>query len=350
MKNIKTTANQAVFFSIVCASLLMVPGCGPLNWFKKKSDAQKTDDQLLFQGDELVTMGGSRIISEKSLDRDFEQLLDENPQLKSVLPLMPDARYNFLQGMVSQAVVDRYVADNKIDQSAEYTKELEQMMRSVKRMLNTKYFGMANPIEVSDADVQQYYEENKATMPDLLVSHGGVKAEGVMFETEAAAKAFAASAHGKNFTQVAKAQKLDAKLQDFKFVNEQSLGMNATLRSKIVAMNSFPTTEVIKADDKAFWVVRATEKQEAKYRPLEQIQAALKQYVEKERRMAMFDKEITRLKEEYKVVVNEDYFKKQHDQQLAQSNDEADEISEGSDAQMAQADMDSQEVAASKVA
>jgi hypothetical protein len=192
-------------------------------------------------------------------------------------------------------------------------------------MLNTKYFGSSHPIEVSDADVVKFYEENKESMPELLISRGGVKAAGVQFDKEVDAKAFATKAKGKDIATVAKAEKIaNDRVRDFNFVNDQSVGVNPAVRSKVVSLKKFPATEVVKGDEKTWWVVNATESQEAKYRPFEQVQAGLKQYVEKERRMAMFDKEIGTLKDKYAVKINDDFFKQQQqnlalDEELAEN-------------------------------
>ncbi|HEV2601390.1 MAG TPA: peptidyl-prolyl cis-trans isomerase [Candidatus Babeliales bacterium] len=340
MNDAKISTSKYLLLGALSLVLVAAPGCAPFDWVKDKlgmgkgasSHAGHTQamvdmqDHLMKEGQELASLDGVSIISDKSLERDFAQLIEENPQLGQILPLMPDARYNFLQGMVSQAVVDAYVVKNGIDMSEDYQKDLANMMRSVKRMLNTKYFGAANPVVVSDADVREYYDDNKMRIPELCISRGGVKAEGIMFSVEAEAKVFAAAAKGKDFAQVAKVQKLSDKVEDFNFVNEQSLGIHVTLRDKIGSLTKFPATEVVKVDDKTVWVVRATEKQETKYAEFEQVQAGLKQYIEKERRMAVFDKEITRLKEEYKVVVNDSYFKNKNEQSLAQTTELSDEM------------------------
>jgi hypothetical protein len=321
MKNSSHKQNK-LFFGMLCISLVMIPGC---DWFSKKDNPDVTgpdyvdpmmasNKDLINQGEKLVCMGDMCIISDKSFDQEFEQLLTENPQLRSVLPLMPTAKENFLQGLISQAIVDRTVKEEKLNQTDGYKQDYAHMMRSVERMLNTKHFSAKYDVEVTDADVQAYYEANKTKMPDLLVSNGGIKAEGVSFATEEAAKNFAAAAKGKDFTKVAKDQKVDT-LQDFKLVTEQSIGMNATLKNKILATQTVPSTEVVKADDKTFWVIRATEKQEAKYLPLEQVFAGLKQYVEKERRMAILETVINEKRKEYHVTVNEEYFVKQKEQQ-----------------------------------
>jgi hypothetical protein len=326
MKGGTPTMKNKIIITSCIAVLAVVAGW---NWYQVKfgekcnnactGTPSAMNDSLINEGETLASMAGQPIVSAKSLERDFDQLLEENPQLKSVLPLMPDAKYNFLQGMVSQAVVDHYVAENKIDEQEEYKKDLARMERSFKRMLNTKYFGMQHPVEVTDAEIEKFYGENKDTMPDLLLSRGGVKAMGISFSSEEQARAFATKAKGKDFARVAREAGMTDKIRDFKFVNAQSIGMDTAVKNRVVSMTKFPAVEVVKGDDKkATWVVNATEMQDPKYRPLEQVKAGLKQFIEKEKRMAALDKEITKLKDEYKVVVNEEFFKPQKESQVAE--------------------------------
>lgn len=320
MKNGHTSTHSHLIFGILCLVLAVLPGCWLTDWFKKETPPttqklEAPDDPLLAQGEQIVCMDGVCIISDRSLDHAFNQLLEEQPQLKSVLPLMPNAKENFLQSLISQAVVDRYVQENNIDKTAEYQKDFDSMMHSVTRMLNTKYFSTTDPIEITDLAVKLYYETNKTKMPDLLVSNGGVKAEGISFETEADAKNFAAAIKGKDFALVAKEQKLEGKIHDFKLIHEQSIGIHAKLKEKVLSIGSFPATEVIKTEEKTFWVVRATERQDPKYLPLEQVHAPLKEYMIKEERMKMLDEKITKLRNEYKITINEQYFTKQKEQQ-----------------------------------
>jgi hypothetical protein len=266
--------------------------------------------------DVLASLNGKPIITVESLNSDFDQLLEENPQLKSVLPLMPDAKYNFLMGMVSQAVVDKYIEDSGIDKTAEYQKELENTMRSVKRMLNTKYFGIKHPVAVTDAEVKKFYEENKESMPDLLVSRGGVKAMGIQFDKDAMAKDFMAKAKGQDFNKIAAQLGLKDKVVDFKLVNNQSLGVDTAIRNKLVSIKKFPALELVTDSNGKVWAVYASGSEAPEYRPFEQVKAPLKQFVEKEKRMELFDKEINKLKDTYKVEINEAYFKNQEQQQI----------------------------------
>jgi len=176
---------------------------------------------------------------------------------------------------------------------------------------------MENPVVVSDAEVEKFYEDNKNAIPELMMSRGGVKAAGISFDKEDAARAFAAKAKGGDLAKVAKNDGKANKVHDFKFVNEQSVGIDNAVKNKIIALTKVPAVEVVKGDDKHFWVIQATEKQAVKYRPLEQVKVGLKQYMEKERKVASLEKEIAKLKEQYHVVINDEFFKNQKEQGTA---------------------------------
>jgi hypothetical protein len=308
MKKMHSLQNKFAL-ALLLVPVVFLPGCGAWDWLKEKFGGSKScmscDSSAV-----LVSMKGKPVITMQSFEKEFDQLLEENPHLKSVLALMPDAKKNFLSGMVNQEIVDSWVTENKVDQKAEYKKELDRMMRSVKRMLNTKYFGIEHPVQVSENEVSDFYEKNKDSMPDLMVSRGGVQAAGVSFEKEADAKAFIAKVKEvKDIKKAADALKLSKNYRDFKLVNAHSLGMDVALRDKIVAIAKTPSVELIKLSDKSCWVVSATNKEETKYRPFDQVKSGLEQFVAKEKRMEMFDKEISKLKSDYNVTINEDNLK-----------------------------------------
>lgn len=317
---------------------LLLPGCG--EWIKEKFCGVKKETAE--SGAPVVTMDGRVVITTQSFEKEFEQLLEENPHLKSVIALMPDAKKNFLQGMINQEVVDRWVADNKVDAKEEYQKEYNRMLRSVKRMLNTKYFGLEHPVQVSETDVTDFYEKNKDSMPDLIISRGGVKAVGVSFEKEAEARAFlnkATTQFKGDVTRAADNGKMK-NYRDFKMVNAQSLGLDVTVRDQIVNLTKVPSVEFIKVSDNSFWVVGAMTKEETKYRPLDQqVKAGLEQYVAKEKRMEIFDKEISKLKTDYKVSINEEALAPKQEQTVAEAQpaDKSAEVAAVEPAENAQA-------------
>lgn len=295
---------------VALVPLLLLPGCLP-EWLGGKKAEQKavesrpSDNGSALTGDAIVLMNGKPVITKDSLEAEFDQLLEDNPQFKSVLPFMPDAKINFLQGMINQAVVDEYIDRRGISQTVAYQNDMATMMRQVKRMLNTKYFGLENPVDVSSSEVKKFYEDNKDTMPELLISQGGVSALGVQFEAQDTAEQFMNKVKGGDFAQIAQSGDTKDHFTDFKLVNKTSVGIDPLVRSKIVGMKKFPSLDMVKVSDSLYWVVYADKKEEPTYRPFEQVKAGLEQFVKKEKTGEVFEKRINELKQEYNIVVND---------------------------------------------
>jgi len=332
MMSYKTTGNSARM-ALVVVPILFLAGCAPIEWVKNKMgagnpSANNTTESLDDGSKVLATLDGKVIVTETSFNQAFDRILDENPQLKQMLPMIPNIKGQFLKGMVSQEVVNKYVTDNGIDTSAEYQQEFEQAVRSMKSALNTKYFTQKFPVNVSDSEVQKFYDEHKQDIPELLVSAGGVKASGISAKTEAEAKQIAAAAQGKNLAQYAGTANKKANFRDFGSVTDKSTGIDTGLKVKIMALKKFPAVEVLKATDGTFWVVSATGAQEAQYQPFEKIKNELKGYLENKNRGDKITSEIERLSKEYKLVIVEDEAKADADKEagprVAQASTEED--------------------------
>ncbi len=314
------------FFAI--ASLALLPSCKLLEWFKGKPSEQckpavaapamatapAVVEEPVLTGDVIVSMQGKPLVTTDSLQAEKEKLIKaENPQLKAMMAFMGPEQFDrqLSEGLMIQAIVDKYIEDNKMNKSSEYQAELQEGYKAIGRMINAKYFSAAFEVSVSAADVKSFYDKNKDVMPNLLISRGGVAALGVQFENEVQANEFAAKVKQNNndMKKTAQAAGLSDKVKDFKLIHSQSLGIDAALRDKIVGIKTVPRVEVFKIGDKSFWVVNAMSKQEHKYRPLVQVKNDIQQFLEKEKRSEQYDEQINRLKSEYGVVINEDHFK-----------------------------------------
>ncbi len=306
--------------SLLLVPMLFLPGCWPGEGAKEKrsagGDAVAVDKSVDDGSPVLLKIGGRPVITLKSIDEEFDRLLEESPNLKQVLPFMPDAKMNFFQGMVSQEVVDEYVRRNDLDRSPEYQNELDKTLGQVKRMLNTKYFTERHPVDVSASEIRKFYDENKDKIPDLMESQGGVKSEGVSFKNEDDAKAFLAKVKESkgSLEKVATDAGYADDYHDFKLVNAQSLQMDPALKTKITQLNRFPTTELIKADD-SWWVVKAESKTEPTYVAFEQVKPNLEEYLKKQKQMEIFEKTIEDYKQQYGVEINDEPLKQKAPEQ-----------------------------------
>lgn len=298
--------------SLLLVPILLLPGCWPGETAKEKAstgggDAVIVDEKVDDGSPVLLKINGRPVITLKNIDEKFDCLLEESPNLKQVLPFMPDAKLNFFQGMVSQEIVNEYIRRNDIDRSPEYQKELEKTLEQVKCMLNTKYFTDRHPIEVSASEIRKFYDENKDKIPDLMESQGGVKSEGVSFSNQEDAKAFLAKVKESkdSLEKVATDAGYANDYHDFKLVNAQSVQMDPALKTKIVKLDRFPTTELFNIND-TWWVVKAESKTEPTYVDFDKIHQSLEEYLKKQKQMELFEKTIENYKQQYGVEVNDE--------------------------------------------
>lgn len=302
---------------VAIASLVALPSCGS-EWMKGK---QGSSDQCAFnQGmaipkDDssavLATLKGTPLVTENMLQAEKQKFLESNPQMQAMIQMMDanELNKNLVNGIASRKVIDQYILDNKLDQTDEYKKDYQAYMKQVHDVMNAKHFLESIKIAVEDDEIEKFYETNKANIPGLIVSRGGVEAVGVSFKDAAKAKEFAdkVRTHKNDITKVAKEAGVSSHLKDFKLVNEESIGIDNELRNKIVAISKTPSVETFKIGNDS-WVVAATKKQETKYRPMAEIKNELAEAIKKQKMMEQFEAKIADLKEQYQVVINNDYF------------------------------------------
>lgn len=301
-----------VSFVAALSVLVFLPSCAPWEWVKQKFGGNSSQS-VTAEADGspvIVTMEGQPVITLNTFEREFNDFVDKN-RLRPLIGFMPDAKDKFLDGLISQKVIDRDVETRGITETPEYKQEFDQIVKSARQMLNTKYFADLHPVEVSEAETKSFYEENKEKLPEVIVSRGGVAVVGIDFTDHAAATAFYDKVKNNpaSFASAAKAAKLDGKIRDFELVDENSAALDPKLRDRIVMYERFPTIELIKTDDNACWVVYAKEKKRAECRPFDQVKSTVEQYVTREKRMQTFEKEIGSLRDKYQVMVDKTQFK-----------------------------------------
>jgi len=311
----------------MCAGMILIlsllPGCTLLDSLKNSSPNPATtidtttqvdinNNPDLMTGDVVATMNGKPLITSTILEAEKENIMKSKPEYRAALAFM-DAKVldrNLTEGLISQAVVDQYIVEQKIDSSAEYQSELADIIKNMKRILNAKFFSQKFNVTVSDAEISKFYEANKNAIPDLIISQGGVVASGMQFDNEISAKEFMIQVKNaqNDLKKAAQETGVSNAVKDFKMVNSQSIGIDPALRDKIVAIKTAPSVEMITVNG-TVWVISATSKETAKYRPLEQVKDGIKQLLENNKRAELVESEIAKLRDTYNVSINEEYFK-----------------------------------------
>jgi hypothetical protein len=308
-----TKAHKKMLVSGVIATLSFLPGCTDMSQNSSNqapTESRSSRESVPMTGEVLVTIKGAPAITTDSLAKEKEKLLKANPQIRQAIAFMDtrEVDRSLLDGLVHQRIIEEYITSNGIDQTAGYQSDLKDIYDAQKQLLNFKYFSERIPVSVSEAEIKNWYEINKDK--NLRVSHGGVAAMGIEFADGAAARAFAARAKTApgGFKKVAQDDNFNAKIRDFKLVNNQSTGIDEQLRDKIAAIKTVPSIETFEIGGK-FWVINATSKEDPKYAEYDQLRDRIKEQLEQEKRVQAFTKDVEKLKGEYGVEINEDYFR-----------------------------------------
>ena len=327
--------NKRFFYTVLALSpILLLSGCNPVKWFTgdktEKVSKRSSKEESSASGSWIVKVDGKVVVTPQEFQDDFNALIDEKPQLKEMLPLMPNLEYDFARGLGNQKVISHFIEDNKIDQKKEYIVKKERMLNAVLQMLNAEFFSESFPTkELSYAQANKFYEENKQSMQGALVSKGGVTVSGVSFDKKSDADSFFKKVKDlKKFDRFlprfshiafAKENNLGDNFKDFNMVNGQSFGIDPVLRSKLLSLKQFPKVDVLAVGDKTFWVVYATGKKEAQYRPFSEVKEDVKKGAQQTEKVKLLQGELEKLMKKYDVQINEDYFR----QKASKANEQA---------------------------
>lgn len=324
--NVRSALKKNGLMLLMISSLMVLPSCALLDWIKEKfgggqqtmpdvTQAENMAQRAAVSAAEgsvvLATMDGKPLITKGMLESEKKKLLEANPQLEAMMSLMDEKQLdrNLVDGMMSREAVRKYIADNKIDSSDKYKNDFESVMTQVRDALNTRYFMQSLNISVSDNEVKKFYEENKELIPNLLVSRGGVEAKGISFGSDAQAQEFASKvrANKNDVSRTAKEANIGARVKDFKLVNDQSIGIEPALRDKIAEIKTTPSVHTYTVG-KEHWVVAANKIEKPQYRELDQVKDEIRQLLEKDKTMKRLEEEVARLRNQYRIELNEGFF------------------------------------------
>lgn len=309
---------------LLVGTLILLPSCTLFESAKEEAKKEattatmpsaKTPAQSAAEptGEVLLTLFDEKI--PKLTINDFQnykkELLEAQPNYASIIEFMPGANEQIFESLVNETILDEWAKKNKIDQTKAFQEDLDKIMKYAYRSLNVKYFQDKHPVTVTDSEIRKYYDENKNSIPQLMVSPGGIVAKAVMFDTKAAAQAFFDKIKDpkSNFDGAAKDANLSVK--EFGEVNAQSFDVDGAIRKKLSEIKRFPAVELIEINDNAFAVVKALSKNEPNYVPFEQVKPGIENLLKQQKSAEVLTKELDKLKQEYKAIPNKEYFERE---------------------------------------
>lgn len=310
-------------------ALILLSGCGEFGK-KKEAPAATSKEAEKSSGLTLCTIDGKPAISEADFLTNLNQMLQSNPYFRgaTVESLPKELLRRFLDQLTSQKLIENFSIKNNIEKDAEFIKAYEETEKLLRRSLMVQIFEkkIYDGIKVADGDISKYYAENKDRFVKVA---GGVLAMGISFDSDAKATEFLAKAKGnvEGFEKLAKAEKA-GKFKDFNRVNKESKGFQydvvpAPVKETVLGMTKLPGVEKIKAG-KEFWVVKAWDKKDTTLFEMSEVKTHIESMIKNNQFKDALEKRVKELKDDFKVVVNEEYFKeKQQDKKDAKEEDAA---------------------------
>lgn len=282
-------------FVLVLSSVAFLPSC---DWLKNKLGMVKADSTesvaASVAGDEVIaTAEGKPLLYRSEVNNQLKTIIEMTPQLAQIEGIED----HLAASMAIQKLISREVNELGLNKTKEYLQQQEAFTQ----MLNGRAFAAQHQPDVTEEEKKAYFDKNKENLPEVMVSRGGVPVTSVSFAKEADAKAFLEKAKAKagKLEEVAKDAKLAEKFRDYKLVHANSYGIEPALREKVLAIKKLPSTELIKINDTAYYVVHVGAKEAPKYRAYEEVKGAIEQRLVGEKQNQSLEKAVEDLKKKY---------------------------------------------------
>jgi len=275
------------------------------------------------------------VVTELDVKKHKDQLQSENPQLAQMFSLIPQEEIDrqIAEALLQQSIIDIYIQKSGLIATPDYKEDLATAQKMAAAVVNNTYFtdSISSDLTVSDKELREFYEKNKDSFPGVLKERGGIQAAGISFENEKTAQAFVKSLGSKDLKTEGAKQKL--KVVDFGLVSNtqqpqkmQSKTIDENIKSELLNIKKFP--QVIQTEDKdgKIWVVQALSKKEAVYEGFDKVKEQMKERALQYKVADAVSNKLTKLKEDYKVKINQDYFGSEEPLQI--SHEEMDAMME----------------------
>lgn len=252
------------------------------------------------------------VVTTTDVKKHKDQLQAENPQLAQMFTMIPQEEIDrqIAEALLQQNIIDIYIQKSGISSTSDYKEDLATAQKMAAAVVNNTYFtdSVSSTLNISDKELREFYDKNKDTFPGVIKERGGIQAVGISFDDEKKAQVFTKSLGSKDLKTEGKKQKLN--VVEFGLVTEtkQAQAIDANIKSELFKIKKFP--QVIQAEDKdgKVWVVQALSKKETTYESFDKVKGQMKERALQYKVADSVSSKLTKLKEDYKVKINQDYF------------------------------------------
>jgi len=281
-------------------SLLFLSGC---DTFKKDSGLCKEDDSLL-------RIDGKSAVTKESFKNELQAMIGNMDP--SMLP--KETQRKVLDDMIRFKLFVAAAKKEGVDKDPEYKKAFDEQTERLEELLLSRFYEktMFDKIDVPESDIASDYDANKSK---YVKDKPGVLVSGVSFKDKDKALTFYNKIKGKmdEFASKAKKEK-DGKFREFGRVSSEPAAdygvamVPKSIKDAALNLTKLPSVDVVK-DGKETWVIYVSDKKEASFYDLDEIKDRIAHQLKVNKFMEMRNKKQDVLKDDFKVEVNEDYFK-----------------------------------------
>ena len=314
----KKNLNMALVFSVF-AYILLLSGC----------DWPKTGDTFSGSDDTLLKIDGKTVITKESFYKEV------SPMLQGMDPAMlpKETQRKVLDDMMRLKLFVAAAKKEGLDKDKEYINAFEEQKERLEELLLSRFYekSVFDKVKVSDADISADYESNQSK---YVKDRAGVLVSGVSFKNKDKALAFYNKIKNQidDFASIGKKDK-DGKFREFGRVSSEAgdYGMAVVPKAvKDAALNltKLPSVDVVK-EGKETWVIHVSDKKEASFYDLDEIRDRIEYQLKVNKFMELRNTKQDELKNDFKIEVNETYFKEEAKPEMTQkdnNNDSGGEI------------------------
>ncbi len=305
--------NSSPYF--ILSLLLLLPGCNynPLSWIKKDSCCGDSSHG----GEVLYTLNGKPVITVDSLNKDIQMIIEKRPEYEQYMKINENHFKKLVfEEKVHLALAEEWAKRNKLQASKKFQDDLDQ---TKKHMFFAAFQeDTAKNIAISDEDATAFYD--KSEYKAHFKSPAGTKAVVVEFNDDKQALDFLKRAKAPEADFAALAKAMQKEVADLGLVSEHSFQVNKVLKAKLLSLVA-PETGLVKADDKTFYVYKASEKKAAADTAFADLDTdkkeGIKNMMKQEHFKGALESAFEKLAAEAKAVRNDAYFNKDQEAAVA---------------------------------